>query len=83
MRRHVIIASLAGSLAIFLQTINFFESVVMFLLFGIVPWQIDPLSPHLMLALYYLLFATVALVIFRKHVTSVIRSQVANSQAQA
>jgi hypothetical protein len=62
MQRSIVITSLAGSLAIYLQTINFFESFAMLLLFGIVPWRNDPLNPRLMLV-FYLLSAIVLLAI--------------------
>ena len=53
MRRIVIYGCLVGQLVIFCLATNLFESVTMFLLFGIVPWSNGSLSAQSMLTFYY------------------------------
>lgn len=52
MRQIIITTSLIGSLAIFALTIDLFEHVVMFALFGFIPGRSEPLSANQMLAIY-------------------------------
>lgn len=52
MRQTVIVISLLGSLMLFAMTINLFDTLVMFLLFGILPGQDTPVSANQMLTIY-------------------------------
>lgn len=59
MRRTVIQGCLIGWLVIFGISINLFETVILFLLFGIVPWETAPLSAQFMLTFYTLVAGVV------------------------
>lgn len=52
MRQTAIATSLLGSFVLFALTINLFDTLVMFLLFGILPGQDTPVSANQMLAIY-------------------------------
>jgi len=52
MRQLIIAFSLTGSFALFALVTNLFDTAVMFLLFGILPGQTEPLSANQMLAIY-------------------------------
>ena len=52
MRQMVIGLSLLGSLLIFALTVDLFDTIVLFLLFGILPGRTAPLSPDQMLTIY-------------------------------
>lgn len=64
MRRAIIYSCLVGQLVIFCLASNILEALTMFLLFGIVPWQSTPLSPHVMLTFYYLATGTIITLAF-------------------
>lgn len=52
MRESLIITSLIGSFIVFCMSIDLFNAVVMFVLFGILPGQTNPLPAASMLAIY-------------------------------
>ena len=52
MRQIVIGLCLLGSLLIFALTVDLFDTIVLFLLFGILPGRTAPLSPDHMLSIY-------------------------------
>lgn len=52
MRQGVIIANLTGSFIVFALTIDLFDTLFMFVLFGIVPGRTEPLSANQMLFIY-------------------------------
>ncbi len=52
MRQGVIIASLIGSFLVFALTIDLFDTLFMFVLFGIIPGRVEPLSANQMLLIY-------------------------------
>lgn len=52
MKQSIIASSLLGSLCIYLLVINFFETAVMLLLFGIYPGAASAISPQAMLLGY-------------------------------
>lgn len=52
MRQMIIGLSLLGSLLIFALTVDLFDMIVLFLLFGILPGRTAPLSPDHMLTIY-------------------------------
>lgn len=52
MRQVIITFSLLGSFIIFASTVQLFDVVVMFLLFGIVPGHHEPISARIMLIGY-------------------------------
>ena len=70
MRRAVIYTCLIGWLVIFCLTIDFFESLTMFLLFGIVPWSHISLSAQNMLTFYYLIASVIIFIVIRKQLKS-------------
>lgn len=52
MRQVIVSLSLIGSFMVLALTIDLFDSLVMFLLFGILPGRVDPLSANQMLGIY-------------------------------
>lgn len=52
MRQAIIFLSLLGSFTVFALTVQLFDILVMFLLFGILPGQATPLSANQMLVIY-------------------------------
>ncbi len=52
MRQAITIFSLFGSFVIFALTVNLFETVVMLLLFGVLPDRSEPISANVMLSVY-------------------------------
>jgi len=52
MRQLIIAFSLTGSFSLCARVTNLFDTAVMFLLFGILPGQTEPLSANQMLAIY-------------------------------
>ncbi|MES2876334.1 MAG: hypothetical protein V4678_02565 [Patescibacteria group bacterium] len=52
MRQLFIVFSLIGSFIVFSLTINLFDTMFMFLLFGILPGRAEPLSANHMLTIY-------------------------------
>lgn len=84
MRRAIIYSCLIGQLVIFCLASKLFESITLFVLFGVVPWQSTPLSPQVMLSIYSLIIATLIVVSFRKQITHFSASLRTNrSRAQA
>lgn len=84
MRRVIIGSCLIGQLIIFCLTANLFESLTMFLLFGVVPWQQTALSPQIMLGFYYVAASAVITLGFRRHFNQLLTSLRFNrSRAQA
>ena len=84
MRRAIIYTCLIGWLVIFCLTINFFESLAMFLLFGIVPWSHASLSARDMLAFYYLTTSLVVFIVIRKQFKNLLaNTPTTQPQAQA
>lgn len=69
MRNIITYLSLSGSLAIFGMVTDLPDTVLMFLLFGIVPGRTEPVSAELMLLSYVTLLAVIASRHFSKHVT--------------
>lgn len=69
MRRAIIYSCLLGQLVIFCLVTNMFESITMFMLFGVVPWQTSPLSPQSMLLFYCFAASTVITLSARKQFT--------------
>ena len=84
MRRAIIYSCLVGQLVILCLVTNAFESLTMFVLFGVVPWQSTPLSPHAMLSFYYLAAGTIITFCFRKQITALPQNlRTTRSQTQA
>ena len=52
MRRSLITTSLVGSLTIFVLTIDLFDAIFMFVFFGIVPFNTEPIPAIQMLLVY-------------------------------
>lgn len=52
MRRMLIIASLAGSLIVFALSVNLFDTLFMFIFFGVVPFKSEPIPADEMLLVY-------------------------------
>ena len=74
MRQVVIIASHMGSFVFFALATNIFEHAFLFALFGILPHQVEPLSPDQMLWFYTILAICGAAFFARKSITDIIRS---------
>lgn len=55
MRQVLISASLTGSFVVYALTINLFDSLLMFLLFGILPDGTEQLTPNQMLMMYLMI----------------------------
>jgi hypothetical protein len=51
MRQATIVLSLAGSFMLYALTVNLFDTIFMFVLFGILPSRTEPLSADQMLAI--------------------------------
>ncbi len=84
MRRAVIYSCLIGWLVIFCLTINLFESVTMFLLFGVVPWSQAALSAQSMLVFYYTTALAIVVITLRKQLKDFVSNVRLNSrQTQA
>lgn len=83
MRRAIIYSSLVGQLVIFCLASNIFESITMFLLFGVVPWQTSPLSPQIMLSFYYLAASSILVFCFRKQIAELFATKTIHRQTQA
>lgn len=66
MKQTIIYSSLVGWFILFCLATNLFESIAMFLLFGIVPWSSTALSAQSML-LFYFVIAAAMLFIGVKH----------------
>ena len=73
MRQAIIWLNLTGSFIVFALTIQLFDVVVMFLLFGIIPGRIEPLSADQMLAIYGAAAAVVCLYSLRSTLQYVVR----------
>lgn len=52
MRQVIIVLSLTGSFMVLATVINLFDTLIMFLLFGILPDRTTPLSANQMLMIY-------------------------------
>ena len=84
MRRAVIYSCLIGWLVIFFLSINFFESLTMFLLFGVLPWSQASLSAQSMLAFYYSASSLAFVITFRKQFKNLfVNSRTIRAQSQA
>jgi hypothetical protein len=73
MRQVVVWMSLAGSAFILALTINLFDGLFMFLLFGILPGRVEPLSADQMLAIYGMATASVCVYALRSTLQSLVR----------
>jgi hypothetical protein len=73
MRQVVVWLSLTGSALVFALTIDLFDVMVMFLLFGILPGRIEPLSADQMLAIYGVATASVCLYSLRSTLLGLVR----------
>ena len=80
MRQLIIASSLIGSFLIFSMVVNLFDTLVMFLLFGILPGRSEPVSANNMLAIYTAATFVVAGYAFRSNLTSIGTSLRARSQ---
>ncbi len=84
MRRAVIYSCLIGWLVIFCLTINLFESVTMFLLFGVVPWSQAALSAQSMLVFYYTIALAIVVISLRKQLKDFVTNvRLSSRQTQA
>lgn len=66
MKAAITYACLLGSLVIFCLAVNIFETLVMFLLFGVVPGQTTPLAAQDMLAFYFSICGIILVVSLQK-----------------
>lgn len=83
MRRAIIYSCLIGQLIIFCLSSNVFESITLFLLFGVLPWQAAPLSPQAMMLFYSAIISAILTAYFRKQITEFIEHRTTRRQAQA
>lgn len=83
MRRLLIIASLAGSITIFALSIDLFDSLFMFVLFGVVPFKAQPIPATEMMLIYSLAGLAVLTYAFRGSLQSLLRSLHRKSTANA
>lgn len=84
MKRLIIVSSLVGWLVIFCITSGVFESLAMFLLFGILPWSNITLSAQYMLTFSCFAALTVLVLTFRKQLDSFLVSlQTTRRRSQA
>jgi hypothetical protein len=81
MRKYVIISSLIGSAVIFCMVIDVFDSLFMFLLFGMIPGVDTPLTPQQMLLLYALIATTTTFALSRNVLFSKLRAHASTPQA--
>ncbi len=70
MKRNIIYACLAGSFVIFCLAADIPETIVMFLLFGIIPGQAVSLSPQEMLAFYSIILTVALIRPLHRHINS-------------
>lgn len=80
MRQAIVAVSLLGSLTIFALSVHLFDTLVMFLLFGILPGQERQLSANQMLTIYFAATAIVTLYGLRGATVSLTRMLRAKSQ---
>lgn len=73
MKRTITYINLFGSLLIFCFATNIFDSIFMFLFFGIVPGRVDPISAQEMLAFYFSVSMILVTVILRKRLNNLPR----------
>ena len=73
MRESVIITSLIGSFVIFSLSVDLFSTLFMFVLFGILPGQSQPLSASSMLSVYSFAAGTVSLYVLRGGITALLQ----------
>ena len=74
MRQVVVWSSLIGSAFVLALTVELFDNMVMFLLFGILPGRVEPLSADQMLLIYGVATASVFLYSFKSALQGVIRT---------
>ena len=80
MRQLIIASSLIGSFLIFSMVVNLLVTLVMFLLFGILPGRPEPVSANNMLAIYTAATIVVAGYAFRSNISSLSSSLRTRSQ---
>lgn len=83
MRRAIVYSCLIGQLVIFCLASNVFESITLFLLFGVLPWQSAPLSPQAMMVFYSAVISAILTACFRKQITEFFENRTTRRQAQA
>lgn len=83
MKRILTFGALLGWLVMFLLATNTIEAIVMFLLFGIVPWSSTSLNAQTMLALYYLLAAGIFLRACQPQIKAFFRHQKSATRRQS
>ena len=74
MRQFVIYGSLFGSLTILMLTINLFDTLLMFIFFGIVPNSTQQLSANQMLTVHGSIALLLAAYAFRRKITSLVQA---------
>lgn len=62
MRQLIIAFSLIGSFVVYAAVVDLFDTLVMFLLFGILPGRSEPISANHMLSIYT--FASIAVLVY-------------------
>jgi hypothetical protein len=74
MRESLIISSIVGSFIIFCLSIDFFDALIMFVLFGVLPGQVSPLSASSMLVIYTSAATVVGMYALRGSVSMVVQA---------
>lgn len=74
MRQAVIYVSLCGSLILYMLTINLFESMLLFVLFGLMPGSEQQLSAAQMLTIHGVIGSALASYVARRHIRNAARA---------
>ena len=73
MRQAITVISLLGSFMVFALTIDLFDSLFMFVLFGVVPGRAEPIAANQMLSIYAASTIVVLLFSVRQQIIAVLR----------